>query len=386
MTPRVVADEEFLVPEGHYLLSHSVGCLPVGARARLDRAMLDPWAQAGSDAWPLWLAAVDDFRRALAALLGGAAEQYCPQPSVSAAVFALVSALPTGGRDVLLLSRQAFPSIGFALTGLAKLGWRLRFVEGDPVDLGNWERAMQSDVAAAVVMHVHSNSGRISPVEKLAALARERGLFLIVDACQSAGIVDFDVGSLGAGALVGSCVKWLCGGPGAGFLWVDPVWLGRLEPPERGWFSHAEPFEMAIDDFRYAPDARRFWGGTPSIAPYALASAGIEAITRIGIGAIHAHNRALLGALAEALGEDWAPALDMTGKGGTLCLDLGAAAADAEQALREGGCGIDRRGDVLRFSFHIFNDGADVEAVAGRLRAVAPTAAAPATAPAGSGR
>jgi selenocysteine lyase/cysteine desulfurase len=372
MSPRAAAGQGFHVPEGHYLLSHSVGCLPAGARARLERAMLDPWAEAGSDSWPLWLSAIDDFRGALAALLGGAADEYCPQPSVSAAVFNLISALPRGERDVLLVSRHAFPSIGFALTGLEKLGWRVRFVEGDPTDPGNWEREMRSDVAAAVIMHVHSNSGQISPVAALAALARGRGIFLIVDACQSAGIVDFDIRALGAGAVAGSCVKWLCGGPGAGFLWVDPAWLDRLEPPDRGWFSHAEPFEMAIADFRYAPDARRFWGGTPSIAPFALASAGIDAIGRIGVPAILAHNRRLLGMLADALGEDWAPPLEMAGKGGTLCLDLGAAAPAAEQALRDSGCRIDRRGDVLRFSFHIFNDAADAEAVAGVLAAFDP--------------
>jgi kynureninase len=375
MTVRAASGQHFHVPAGHYLLSHSVGCLPVAARARVERALLAPWAEAGSDAWPLWLSAIGEFRGALAALLGGAADEYCPQPGVSAAVFNLVSALPRGNRDVLLVSRHAFPSIGFALSGLEKLGWRVRFVEGDPTGLAGWRAAMRSDVAAAVIMHVHSNNGRISPVAALAALALERGIFLIVDACQSAGIVDFDVRALGAGAVAGSCVKWLCGGPGAGFLWVDPAWLDRLEPPDRGWFSHAEPFEMAIADFRYAPDARRFWGGTPSIAPYALASAGIEAIAAIGVPAIHAHNRALLATLAEALGENWAPSLDMAGKGGTLCLDLGAAAPAAEQALRDAGCRIDRRGAVLRLSFHIFNDAADSEAVAGVLAAFDPNAA-----------
>jgi selenocysteine lyase/cysteine desulfurase len=381
MKRRALPRRGFQVPDGHYLLSHSVGCLPATARARLDAAMLRPWAESGSDAWPLWLTAVDGFRRSLAALLGGGADEYCPQPGVSAAVFKLISALPAAGRRVLLVSRHAFPSIGFALSGLEKLGYRARFVEGDPTDISAWDRAMDRDVAAAVVMHVHSNSGLVSPVAALTALARERGIFSIVDACQSAGIVEFDVGVTGAGAVVGSCVKWLCGGPGAGFLWVDPVWLERLEPPDRGWFSHADPFAMAIEEFRYAPDARRFWGGTPSIAPFALAGAGIDAIGEIGVAAIHAHNRMLIARLAEALGERWAAALDMKGKGGTLCLDLGPAASAAEQALRDAACRLDRRGDVLRLSFHIFNDMADAEAIARILGTFDPPPTSPALMP-----
>jgi kynureninase len=381
-----VPGQGFHVPGGHYLLSHSVGCLPSTARSRIEAAMLLPWAEAGSDAWPAWLAAVDRFRQSLAGLLGGGAADWCPQPGVSAAVFKLVSALPIGGRRVLLVSRHAFPSIGFTLTGLEKLGWRTRFVEGDPTDLAAWDRAMDREVAAAVVMHVHSNSGLVSPVEALAAMARERGIFSIVDVCQSAGIVDFAAPALGADALVGSSVKWLCGGPGAGFLWIDPAALDRLEPPDRGWFSHADPFAMAIEDFRYAPDARRFWGGTPSIAPFVLAGAGIDAIAKTGVAAIHAHNRRLIAALADRLGKVWAQALDMNGKGGTLCLDLGPAAPAAEQALRDAGCRLDRRGSVLRLSFHIFNDLANVEAVAATLSAFEPAESRNANPQAISGR
>lgn len=360
----------FHVPQGHYLLSHSVGCLPVAARMRLEEALFAPWAAAGSDAWPAWLGAIEAFRTALAGLLGGAPAYWCPQPGVSAGVFKLISALPRGERRTLLVSRHAFPSIGHALTGLERLGYAVRFVDGNPTDLASWDRAMDGTVAAAVFMHVHSNSGLISPVSALAAIARARGIFTIADICQSAGIIPLTVGRLGVDAVVGSCVKWLCGGPGAGFLWVDPDGLDRLTPPDRGWFSHEDPFEFAIDDFRYAPDARRFWGGTPSIAPYVLATAGIAVIAAAGVPEILAHNRTLLGRLRDRLSDRWTDGMDMTARGGTVCLDLGAAASAAERRLRDAGCHVDRRGDTLRLSFHIFNDAADCDAVAECLRSV----------------
>ncbi|MGH6780529.1 MAG: hypothetical protein ACREB5_00280, partial [Sphingomonadaceae bacterium] len=117
----------FELPEGGpYLLSHSVGALPRAARARLEAAVLRPWAAKGSDAWGDWLGAIDDFRAVLAGLAGGTMADYCPQPNLSAGLFRLLSALPPEpGRNILLASDQSFPSIGFAMGGLERLGYRL---------------------------------------------------------------------------------------------------------------------------------------------------------------------------------------------------------------------------------------------------------------------
>lgn len=357
---------DFEVPQGHYLLSHSVGCLPVAARARLEAGLFRPWSGAGSDGWPGWLEAVGGFTTALARLFGGDPAQWCPQQGVSAGLFRFLSALPEGTRRTLLVSEHAFPSIGYAMGGLDRFGYRLRIVAGDPADMDLWRAAMGDDVAAIVIMHVHSNSGIVSPVADLTALARARGIVSVVDVCQSAGIVPFSVDLWDADAVVGSCVKWLCGGPGAGFLWVRPDGLERLAPPDRGWFSHENPFAFDIADFRYAPDARRFWGGTPSIAPYVLATAGIDTIEAIGIDRLRAHNRVLAQALCDAL-PAWVRVDRARETGGTLCLDLGASAAAAEAGLRAAGCRVDRRHQTLRISLHAYNGIEDAMAVARAL-------------------
>ncbi|ATE64566.1 aminotransferase class V-fold PLP-dependent enzyme [Rhizorhabdus dicambivorans] len=343
----------FEVPApGPYLLAHSVGCLPVSARAAIDAAMLQPWADKGSDGWLDWLAAIDRFRLALAGLLATGPDLICPQPSVSIALTALLSGLPRrAGRERLLASRHAFPSIGFAMRACERLGYRLELIDGDPSDAGIWSAAIGPDVAAVVAMHVHSNSGRLSPIDEIAALARAAGAFSIVDIAQSAGILPVDPAAWGVDAAIGSCVKWLCGGPGAAFLWASQTLIDQAEPLNVGWFSHVDPFAFDIDDFRYAPDARRFWGGTPSIAPYALATAGIATITGLGVDRILADNRRLIACFAEEAGAD----IDMTHRGGTLCLRSGQADALAA-AFQRIGCRFDRRGDILRLSFHSWND------------------------------
>jgi selenocysteine lyase/cysteine desulfurase len=164
-------------------------------------------------------------------------------------------------------------------------------------------------------------------------------------------------------ALIGSSVKWLCGGPGAGFLWVRRDLIGALEPLNVGWFSHADPLAFDIRDFRYAADARRFWGGTPAVAPCILAASGIETIMAIGPAQILATNRALIARFAEAMGA----AFDMSVRGGTLCLTCADPDA-AEQALRALECRFDRRGQILRLSFHVWNDEDQAQRLGAALR------------------
>ena len=79
----------------------------------------------------------------------------------------------------------------------------------------------------------------------------------MLDCYQSAGVVPLDVTALGVDFAVGGSVKWLCGGPGAGWLYVRPDLIGRLEPAEAGWQAHERPFAFE-PEMRYAPGVARF--------------------------------------------------------------------------------------------------------------------------------
>jgi selenocysteine lyase/cysteine desulfurase len=354
-----MSDRFEVPPGGPYLLAHSVGCLPTAARGELETALFTPWAAKGGEAWPLWLSAIDDFRAGLAALLGGKAADYCPQPNVSAALFSLLSGMPRRpGRDALLLSDQTFPTLGFVMGQFERLGFKVRWLDGDPADAEVWENALTDDVAAVLVMHVHSNTSVVSPIADICAAARRRDVLSIIDVAQSAGILAIDIPGWHADAVIGSCVKWLCGGPGAGWLWADPDRTADFAPLNVGWFSHTDPFAFDIHDFRYAGDARKFWGGTPSVAPFVLATAGIRLVAEAGIAGILRHNRRLIARAA--------PQADMTGRGGTLCAtprDIDA----VMQRLTHAGCRFDRRGDRLRLSFHLWNTDAEADLVASCL-------------------
>lgn len=348
---------EFALPEGPYLLSHSVGCLPHKARSSLETRFLAAWATEGGDAWPQWIGILEDFRRNVAKLIGGTFEGICPQPSVSAAFFNILTALPgKSGRRKVLMHADAFPTMGFVIKGLKQRGFELEIIDRDlPAnDPATWQKHLGPQTAAALITHVHSNTGVVSPVKEIAALCREAGAYSIVDIAQSVSVVPISASDWNADAIVGSCVKWSCGGPGAGYLWIRSEFLNQMQPEQIGWFSHANPFEFDIRHFEYAEDAKRFLGGTPSVAPFALAAGAIETILDIGVPQIQAHNKHLQAIACEGLPSALRPSLE--GIGGTLCLDLSNAKADRlEHLLGEEGYRFDRRGDALRLSFHIYN-------------------------------
>jgi kynureninase len=356
----------FLTPgSGPYVLTHSVGCLPRAARGALEAGYLEPWARRGGNAWPDWLARIDDFRMALARLFGGEPADYCPQGNLSAGLAKLLSSLtPEPRRRVLLAAEESFPSLGFVLDRAARRGWQARFASHRPDDPDAWAAALTDDVRVVLVTHVHSNSGRVAPVAEIARLCKARDILCVVDVAQSAGILPLDFPALGVDVVLGSCVKWLCGGPGAGFLWVHPDLVARLEPDDVGWFSHEDPFEMDIHSFRYAPDARRFWGGTPSVAPYVVAAASLRVILELGVDSILAHNRRSIAAFGDALPAAWRARLPTWPIGGTLCIALGESQPEITAALSARGVQFDCRRDVVRLSFHACNTAAEAVEVA----------------------
>lgn len=361
--------DRFLVPgPGPYLLTHSVGCLPRESHAALLREYLDTWAQQGGDAWPHWLGQIDGFRQALARVLGGEAAHFCPQVNLSSALSKLLGALPApaGTRRVWLAHPEAFPSLGFVLARARRLGYELRLLDQarDPSDPATWEAAISGDVCAVLATHVHSNTGVVTPVEAIARLCAERDVFCVVDVAQSAGILPLRVDSLGADAVIGSCIKWLCGGPGAGFLHVGARRLAALEPIDVGWFSHADPFEFDIRHFVPAPDARRFWGGTPDVAPFLLAARSLHLLGEIGVAHVLEHCRSLQRIFIDGLPPRWRARLSTRPTRGTLCIPLGADFDAVTAALRRIGARFDTRGDVLRLSFHLCNEAEDADGVA----------------------
>jgi selenocysteine lyase/cysteine desulfurase len=351
-----VADH-FHMPEGIYLLSHSAGCQPKHTQQYIQQKMLEPWQQTG-ECWPSWLGVIEDFKEALSVTINSTTQNICPVNNVSEGFYKFLTALPyEKNKRTILMHEHAFPSMGFVAHALKANGFDLKFIDAKyPAhDPNIWRDHMSDDILAALITHVYSNTGVRTDIPQITAICNERNIYSIIDVAQSIGILPIDAHLWNSSAIIGSCLKWLCGGSVAGFMFINPDILTTLKPQMVGWFSHQNPFEFDIKHFKYAGSANRFWGGTPSVLPYVTALAGLDVIHEIGIEAIFEHNQALKMAFAHQTVLEYD---EYTSQhvGGTICLTRSNTTTNSiEAALKSHNVQFDRRDNTLRLSFHIYN-------------------------------
>jgi selenocysteine lyase/cysteine desulfurase len=360
----------FARPAHPYFLSHSVGLLPAAAEAGLTRDFFNPWAAGRSDLWPLWLERIEAWKRSLAPVIGAGAADICPQTNISSALTKILFALPERkGRTKIVLTDDDFPTAGFVAEQGRRIGFEPVFIKGGAhlADPDAWRAAFADDVRLVHVTHVFSNRGVRAPAAEIVRRAKSAGASVIVDVAQSAGAVLVDATGWGADFVVGTSIKYLCGGPGAAWLWVNPEGANDYAPADVGWFSHENPFEFDIRNFRYAAGANRFWGGTPSVAPYVIAKAGADAIGAAGVPAIEAHSQALLDRLLARLPAEAVLSHAKPGERGAAAIVRPRRLDDARAALKEQGIAHDERMGGFRFSVHLYTEEAEADRLAGVL-------------------
>ncbi len=355
---------------GTYLLSHSIGLQPKSTGDAISEQYLSPWQQCDNNTWPLWLNAIDSFRGAVASLLQADTSDVCPQTNLSSTLTKIIPALPesSASKKTLLISEEDFPSLAFVVDKMQEFGYLVKHIpsQADLLHMDTWDAYFTSDVLAVLATHVQSNNGRRTPISEITALAKTKGIYTIVDIAQSAGVIPIDVNEWQADFIIGSCVKWLCGGPGAGFLWVEPTLISQLQPIDVGWFSHENPFEFDMHHFEYASDARRFWGGTPSVIPYVVATNSIKILLEIGVKKIYKHNEECKQMLLDNLPENQVVSPRDSGqRGGTLIVKCTSHLLDI---LNAEGVKFDTRDLGVRLSPHIYNSMAELEPVKERLK------------------
>jgi len=349
----------FIDQVGIYLLSHSVGLPLRSSQQAAADSFWQPWQAADSNIWTHWLAAIQEFRTQLAILLNGDTASFCPQTCLSTAVAKIVDSLAwQTSKNCILLSEQDFPSIAFALQKALGDRVALKFIAAgaDTSDIHVWDQHMTEDVGLVLATHVQSNNGRQLPVAQITALSRDKGILSLVDIAQSVGILPIDLDSWCADFVVGSCVKWVGGGPGAAFMWLSPEIIEHCQPRSVGWFSHRDPFEFDIHHFSYQPDALRFWGGTPSVYPFALAAHSLAAINARGVESIRAHNLKLADQIIDKLSpEQLISPLDPALRSGTLIVDFADRQPQLSAVLQQHQVHFDSRAQGVRLSPHLCN-------------------------------
>jgi kynureninase len=341
-----------ILRETTYLINHSLAAMPAEAERRLaEYARM--WRERGVRAWGEgWWELPMVVGDQVARIIGGAPGTTVMHQNVAVAEAIVLSCFrPVGERNTVVYERANFPSVRYLYQAQPEL--EVVVCEDDEAVVD----AIDERTLLVPISHVLFKSAEIQDVERIIRRAHAVGAHVILDAYQSAGIVPLDVAALNVDFAVGGSVKWLCGGPGNGWLYVRPDLAERLEPTFTGWQAHSNPFAFE-EEMEYAAGAARFLTGTPNVPALYAATAGYDLIEEVGVARIRENSlrqTQLLIDLADAAGFEVRSPREPERRGGTVTVHVPEFPA-VHKELGERGIICDFRPDAgIRLGPHYFN-------------------------------
>lgn len=363
-----------------YLDTAARGLLSVDVRAAMD-AHTDERMFDGGDKPPMF-AALEAARAGMARLLRCEPDEVAVTKNISEGLNVIAASYPwrRGDNVVLCLDKEHPNNVYPWLNQARRSGITIKAVE-----------SVDGHIPAEAIIAAIDGSTRIvtapttsflpgfrTDLDAIGAACRSRDVLFLVDAAQSAGIIDHDMSATPVDAMAISTQKGLLGLYGMGFLYVRRAWAERIEPIYLARFGvdlgDAHEADLGAKDFAFMPGARRFDLGNANFPAAVAVGASLSLLELVGTAAIERHAVGLARSLSDqlaALGlplwqpphdEAWASIVTL-GKSET---DVPVMAALAE-ALSAADVKFSIRQNRLRFSFHLYNSADDV----GRVAAVA---------------
>jgi kynureninase len=384
MTPALGADPlmewrpEFpILADTTYLVSHSLGAMPRGAARQLQE-YTSSWATRGVRAWAEgWWQMPLTVGDTVARIIGAAPGSVVMHQNVSVCQALILSCFDLGGRrNKIVYEDLNFPSVMYVYEAHRRLGARICTVPSDDgitVPLDRMLAAIDEETLLVPLSHVVFKSGYVQDVAAVVRRAHEVGALVVADLYQSAGTVPVDVTAWDVDFATGGAVKWLCGGPGAGYLYVAPRLAASLEPRITGWMAHERPFDFEPGAIDYAQGASRFLHGTPSVPALYAARAGCEMVGAIGVPAIRRKSERqvqLILDLAAARGIATRTPASAGERGGMVILDLPHGQAVTRELLRREILVDFRPGAGIRISPHFYTSDEELRRAVEEIAAI----------------
>ncbi|MDX6288888.1 MAG: kynureninase [Blastocatellia bacterium] len=290
--------EEFpTLASGIHLLSHSLGPVPRAARESM-LAYYEAWEHHTSeDAWAAsWWEMSTRVGDRMAQLLGGMPGSVQVQPNASIALSSVASCFnfTETERSKIVTSALDFPSMEYIWEAQSRLGANVEVVhtdDGITVRLEDILDAIDDTTCLVALSHVSFRSSYRVNVEAIVERAHKYGALVLLDVYQSAGALELHANEWEVDFLIGGTIKWLCGGPASGYLYVRPDLQKDLAPRLTGWVAHAAPFDFASAPMQYTDSVRRFAQGTPSIPALYSVLPGLQIIEEVGLKTIQAESQ-----------------------------------------------------------------------------------------------
>src|SRR6187200_910326 len=336
-----------------YLINHSLAAMPAKAEERLA-AFARMWETRGIRSWAEgWWTMPMTVGDQIGRIVGAPAGSIVMHQNVAIAeAIALSCFRPVDpAKNRVVYERGNFPSVRYLYQAQPDLEVLVCEDDAEIVE------RIDERTLLVPISHVLFKDSVIQDIAPIVRRAHEVGAHVILDCYQSAGIVPVDLAALGVDFAVGGSVKWLCGGPANGWLYVRPDLAETLEPTYVGWQAHARPFAFE-EELEYSGGAARFLTGTPNPAAHMAGTAGYDLIEEIGVERIREnslHQTQLLIDLADDAGFAVHSTRDPRRRGGAVIVSVPEAASVYAELEARGILGDFRPGAGIRLGPHFFS-------------------------------
>jgi len=363
-----------------YLISNSLGAVPSRVQDELQQ-FYALWAEEGVTAWQKeWWELPQKVGNEVASLIGAEDDSVTMMTNATLGHWIALSTKfsESQQRKKIVITDQDFPSIMYCISQICSfMGWELDVV-GSREKTGSSADAIIERIDEQTLFiatsHVYFKSAYIQDISRIAHHAHQVGALSLIDGYHAPGTLPVDVKALGVDFYVGGCLKWLCGGPGNAFLYVNPDLQNSLCPHLTGWFAHKKPFSFSTQ-MEYTDGSFRFMSGTPPIAALYTARAGLEVIRQVGTAQIRQKSldqtRSIIKSAKERGFSLHTPEEDEL-RGGAVSLGL-PHAYQVKQALMERKVKVDfRKGnkseeDVVRIGPHFYTEDDEISFLFGAI-------------------
>ncbi|HEY9233334.1 MAG TPA: aminotransferase class V-fold PLP-dependent enzyme [Blastocatellia bacterium] len=365
-----------------YMISHSLGAMPARTRERLNQ-YAELWATRGIRAWEEgWWEMPRTVGDLVGKIIGAQPGEVVMHQNVSVCQSLIHSCFDfTGKRNKIVSEALNFPSNLYIFHALERRGARIVTVPSDDgmtVPLDRLLEAIDEETLLVSVSHVIFKSAFIQDLKAITEKAHRVGALVVADIYQSAGTVPLDVRDTELDFATGGSVKWLCGGPGAGYLYVRRDLWPTLQPAMTGWMAHRQPFAFEAGPQDYADDIYRFLHGSPNVPGMYAAMSGYEIINEVGVERIReksVRQTTRLIELAEEAGFTVRCPKHAAARGGTVVIDVPHGYEVTKELLRRD-CLVDYRpGAGIRVAPHFYTKDEELTLIVEEIKKILETKA-----------
>jgi kynureninase len=359
-----------------HFISHSLGCVPAQAKDDLGE-FFELWRTKSITAWSDWLPEVDRAAERIQKIISAPAGTVIMQHNVSQIMATVASCFEyTPERNKVVYEALQFPTVSYVWQAEKRRGADCVLVpskDGTTIDTQAMCDAIDEKTLVVPISHVVFSSAYIQDAKKIIAKAKSVGAHVVLDCYQSIGTVPLDVTDLGVSFACGGSVKYVCGGPGAAWLYVRKDLIEQFAPRVTGWFGNEAPFAFTMPEQTYADNIWRYMAGTPAIAALFQARAGQQIIAEIGVRKIREKSLVMTQACI-----DWVDELGMKLnsprpaeiRGGSVVFDF-VGAADVCRELNRRKFYCDHRPTAgIRIAPHFYSKREEIDLFFGELKKI----------------